>query len=122
LRSNEPVELVLGELSEAVGEAEQALALATMLPRSLSRVSLASGTSIAILVLISGPGLGGGPSVVAALVAFSVGVVGAGACGALGRAAREEAGTARAKWRKDFRSAVEVAGGHAVWTEGRRPR
>ena len=57
-----------------------------------------------------------------ALLAFGSGMVGAGACGALGRAAREEATTARAKWRRDFRGAVEVAGGDVVWTEGRRPR
>jgi len=120
--STDPVDMVLGELSEAMADADRAFDLATMLPRSLSRVALASGTSLGILVLLAGRGAEGGIAFAGALVAFTAGMVGAGVCAVLGRAAREEARTARAKWRRDFRGAVEATGVAVEWTEGRRPR
>src|SRR5688572_29101407 len=48
----EPPELQLLELAEELAEAERALGLATLLPRSLARVALASGTSLAVFALL----------------------------------------------------------------------
>jgi hypothetical protein len=119
--AKEPVEVVLGELSEAVANADRALQLATMLPRALARVSLASGTALGILSLVAAGSAGLG-SVAAGVAAFFVGAVGSGVCAMFGREAREEARTARAKWRRDFRGAVEALGAEVEWTSGRRAR
>src|SRR5262245_46516178 len=63
------------ELRELRGDAERALAFATLLPRALTRVALTTGTALGVLVLAAG---GGAMSVhvVFALIAFVGGAAG----------------------------------------------
>jgi hypothetical protein len=117
-----PNELRLMELVDLHAEADRALALATLVPRSLARVALASGTSLALLVLMQRATVGTPAAVSAALAAFASGAVGAGVCGVLGRQAREVGRTGREDWRRHFREASRAFGAEAEWTRGRRAR
>jgi hypothetical protein len=118
----EPRELRLLELAEELAEAERALGLATLLPRSLARVALASGTSLAVFALLQRGSVPLAVAVGGALVAFACGAMGASACGVIGRRAREEARTAREEWRRHFREASRALGAPPEWTRGRRAR
>jgi hypothetical protein len=117
-----PDELRLMELAELHAEADRALGLATLVPRSLARVALASGTSLALLVLMQRASVGTAAAVSAALAAFASGAVGAGVCGVLGRQAREVGRLGREDWRRHFREASRALGAPAEWTRGRRAR
>jgi hypothetical protein len=86
------------ELRERAEEAEQALALATLLPRSLARISLATGTAIALTSLAKGIGTGF-TRVPSGLLEFAAGFTGMFACSFFGRQARETATEIRLGWR-----------------------
>lgn len=115
-------DLKLMELVGEQAEAERALGLATLLPRSLARVALASGTSLGLLSLMQRGNVGAAVAVGAGLVAFVSGAVGAGVCGILGRQARELSRSAREDWRRHGREAARVLGAPPEWTQGRRAR
>lgn len=117
-----PDELKLMELADEHAGADRVLALATMLPRALARVALASGTALAVLALMQRGDVGTPVAVGAALGAFVSGAVGAGVCGLLGRQARELGRAAREDWRRHFREAARALGAPPEWTRGRRAR
>jgi hypothetical protein len=117
-----PSELRLMELVDLHAEADRVLGLATLVPRSLARVALASGTSLALLVLMQRTSVGTTAAVSAALAAFASGAVGAGVCAILGRQAREVGRAGREDWRRHFREASRALGAPAEWTRGRRAR
>jgi hypothetical protein len=117
-----PNELRLMELVELHADADRALGLATLIPRSLARVALASGTSVALLVLMQRASVGTTAAVSAALVAFASGAVGAGVCAVLGRQAREVGRAGREDWRRHMREARSALGAEPEWTRGRRAR
>ena len=94
------VEFARSELLSRQGEAERSLTLATMLPRSLARIALATGTAVALLALTSAGEGRTMSSIVGALVAFVGGLFGSTASALFGRQARERAHTARAEWRR----------------------
>jgi hypothetical protein len=86
------------ELRELGAEAERAFSLANLLPRSLTRVALTSGTALAVLVLASGGGAM--PThVVGALLSFAGGAAGTLATVLFGQQAKATATAARAEWR-----------------------
>ena len=88
------------ELSLRQLEAERTLKLATLLPRSLARIALASGTALALLQLtIAGEGRMMS-SIVGALAAFAAGLFGSLGSAWFGREARDRARTARAEWKR----------------------
>jgi hypothetical protein len=115
-------ELKLLEIVEEHAEAERAFGLATLLPRSLARVALASGTSLSLLVLMQRANVGTLVAVSSALAAFISGAVGAGVCGVVGRQAREVGRTARDEWRRHLRQVGDALGVQPEWTRGRRAR
>ncbi len=86
------------ELRERAEEAERALALATLLPRSLARISLATGTAIALTSLAKGLG-SGLTRVPSGLLEFAGGFAGMVACSYFGRQARDLATEIRLGWR-----------------------
>ena len=92
------------ELKEQADEAERAVALATLVPRSLARISLASGTAIALTSLAKGLG-SGLTGVPGGLIEFAVGFTGMVVCSYFGRQARELATEVRLGWR----AALKVA-------------
>lgn len=94
------MEFARSELSSRQLEAERALTLATLLPRSLARIALASGTALALLQLTIAADGRTMSSVVGALAAFAAGLFGSIASAWFGREARERARTARAEWKR----------------------
>jgi hypothetical protein len=90
------------ELRELAREAERALSLATLLPRSLTRVALTTGTALGVLVLAVG---GAAPTlqVAGALLAFAGGAVGTMVSVFFGQRAKSLAATARAEWKRHLR-------------------
>ncbi|HEY3496163.1 MAG TPA: hypothetical protein VGK73_15800 [Polyangiaceae bacterium] len=105
------------ELRELGSEAERSLALAQLLPRSLTRVALTSGTALAVLVLAAG----GGPVVLhvtGALVAFSGGAVGMAGSALLGQRARAAASVAKAEWRSHLNEVRRRISKQLVPTQG----
>jgi hypothetical protein len=115
-------ELKLMEILDEHAEAEHGFRIATLVPRSLARVALATGTSLALLVLMQRGAVGTLVAVGAALVAFASGAVGAGVCGVLGRQAREVARAGREEWLRHVRQAGDSLGVRPEWTRGRRAR
>jgi hypothetical protein len=92
------------ELCERAEEADRALGLATLLPRSLARISLATGTAIALTSLAKGIG-SGLTRVPSGLLEFAAGFAGMVACSYFGRQARALATEIRLGWR----AALKVA-------------
>jgi hypothetical protein len=88
------------ELLQEAAEAERALSLAVLLPRSLSRISLASGTALALTTLARGISRAGPSLGLGALVAFIGGFVGMMVCAAFGRQARSLAAEMRQHWKR----------------------
>ena len=101
------------ELHERRAEAERALSLATLLPRSLARVALASGTALALTGLARELPFAGPELIGAAAVGFVGGFVGMIACAAFGRQARSLALEMRQHWKQVMR----IADGQ--WTPGK---
>lgn len=91
-------------LDELVRDVDRETRVGSELPRSLGRVSLASGTALALLALIDRPGA---PSWVAAVVAFTAGVVGTVVVSLLGRLADGRARQVREHWSNVARRARE---------------
>ena len=85
-------------LREAQGEAERLLSMATLWPRSLARISLASGTALAVTSLAKGLG-SGGSRLPGGLLEFCAGFVGMLVCATFGRQARDVASKLRQGWR-----------------------
>ena len=94
------VDFARSELSSRRIEAERALTLATLLPRSLARIALASGTAVALLQLTTAGEARTMSSIVGALAAFIAGLFGSVTSAWFGREARERARTARAEWKR----------------------
>jgi hypothetical protein len=90
-------------LREERSEAERLLSLATLWPRSLARISLASGTALAVTSLANGLGPSGG-RLPGGMLEFSAGFVGMLVCAAFGRQARDVAVKHRRAWRDALRT------------------
>ncbi|HEX5101728.1 MAG TPA: hypothetical protein VFV94_19585 [Polyangiaceae bacterium] len=88
------------ELREDQREAERALSLATLLPRSLARVALATGTALSLTTLARGLPLAGPELVAGAAGGFVGGFVGMLGCAAFGRQARSVAVELRQRWKR----------------------
>jgi hypothetical protein len=88
------------ELRDAQREAERALSLATLLPRSLARVALATGTALSLTTLARGLPLAGPELVIGAAGGFVGGFVGMIGCTAFGRQARTLATELRQSWKR----------------------
>jgi hypothetical protein len=93
-------ELVRAELREDQREAERALSLAVLLPRSLARVALATGTALSLTILARGLPLAGPELVLGAGVGFLGGFVGMMGCTAFGRQAKSVAFELRQSWKR----------------------
>ncbi len=87
------------------GEAERALLLAELWPRSLARIALASGTALAVTSLAKGLGAGGGP-LPGGLIEFVAGFTGMALCATFGRQAKERASDLRRRWREAAKAAA----------------
>lgn len=94
--------VLAAELRELGADAARSLALASLLPRALTRVALTTGTALGVLVLAAG---GGAMSVhvVFALLAFAGGAAGMLGSALFGQQAKAKAVTARAEWRLHLR-------------------
>jgi hypothetical protein len=103
---------VKSELREERTEAERALSLATLVPRSLARVALASGTALALTSMASGLGQSGPLLVAGAAAGFAGGFVGMIACTAFGRQAKGRATEMRRHWKRASEAAEQ-------WTPGK---
>jgi hypothetical protein len=90
-------------LREERSEAERMLSLATVWPRSLARISLASGTALAVTSLAKGLGTTGA-RLPGGMLEFSAGFVGMLVCAAFGRQARDVAARHRQAWREALRA------------------
>jgi hypothetical protein len=101
------------ELRARKAEAERALSLATLLPRSLARVALASGTALALTSLAKQIPAGGAGSVAPAAFGFVGGIAGMVACTAFGRQAKSLASQMRQHWKDTARAA------DGQWTRGK---
>lgn len=89
-----------------VHDAGRALSLATVLPRSMARVSFATGTAFAVLCLARASKDGLGPASVFAFMAFGGGIAGSVMAGQFGRRARERAAAERDAWKRALRVAA----------------
>lgn len=93
-------ELLRTELGEERRGAERALSLSVLLPRSLARVSLATGTAFSLTTLARGLPLAGPGLIAGALGGFVGGLFGMMACAAFGRQARSLAAELRQDWKR----------------------
>jgi hypothetical protein len=89
-------------LHEEQRDAERELSSATLWPRSLARISLASGTALAVTSLARGLGSGAG-HLPGGMLEFSAGFVGMLVCAAFGRQAKGAATQLRQGWREALR-------------------
>jgi hypothetical protein len=113
-RASSPAEReeVRQELRENRRDAERALAMAALWPHSLARVSLATGTALAVAILAQhGESLA--ERLVPATVAFVGGFAGLTGCAIFGQQAKGLA----SKLRQGWRDAEETAA--REWTQGR---
>lgn len=94
---------IVQALREERNEAERMLSLATVWPRSLARISLASGTALAVTSLAKGLGTSGS-RLPGGMLEFSAGFVGMLVCAAFGRQARDVAAKHRQAWRDALRA------------------
>ncbi len=88
------------ELNLVRDEASRTLALATLLPRGMARIALASGTAFAVLALTRQGAEGIGAATVGAAAAFTGGAFGSASAAWFGRRAREVATNARGEWKR----------------------
>jgi hypothetical protein len=106
-------EMFRADLHERHAEALRALSLATLLPRSLARIALATGTALALTSLAKELPFAGPEVVAGAAVGFIGGFVGMMACTGFGRQAKSLAAEMRQHWKQVAR----VADGQ--WTPGK---
>lgn len=90
-------------LREEQSDAERQLSLAILWPRSMARVSLASGTALAVTSLAEGLDANG-PRLPGGMLEFVAGFVGMMMCAAFGRQAKAAAGKLRQGWRDALRA------------------
>lgn len=81
---------------EAAG---RAILLAELWPRSLARISLASGTALAVTGLAKGLGANAG-GLPGGVLEFAAGFTGMVVCATFGRQAKEQAADLRLRWRQ----------------------
>jgi hypothetical protein len=93
------------ELELIRDEASRTLALATLLPRGMARIALATGTAFAVLALARYSKDGIGPATAGAFAAFSGGAVSSAIAAWFGRRARDHASRARSEWRRALKLA-----------------
>jgi hypothetical protein len=86
-------------------EAERALLLAELWPRSLARIALASGTALAVTSLAKGLGAGGG-ALPGGILEFVAGFTGMAVCATFGRQAKDRASDLRRRWRHAAKAAA----------------
>jgi hypothetical protein len=106
------------ELRELRSEAERGLAFVGLLPRSLTRVALTTGTALGVLVLAAGGG-DMAVKVVGALGAFAGGAVGTIGALLFGQRASGVARKAREEWRAHLREVERRVAGES--SEPERP-
>jgi len=102
--------LARAELDEWLSDVDGATRVGSELARALSRVTLASGTALALLALLSNASA---PPWAAVFSAFLAGIVGVFATGFFGRVAEKRARAAREHWTHVVRrvwSKVETEG------------
>jgi hypothetical protein len=93
------------ELDLIRDEAMRMLALATLLPRGMARIALATGTALAVVALTRYAKEGIGPATIGAFASFSGGAFGSALAAWSGRRARELASTARHEWKRALMAA-----------------
>jgi hypothetical protein len=100
------------ELDLMRDETSRTLALATVVPRGMARVALATGTAFAVLSLARYARDGLAPATLGAAAAFLGGAICSSAAAAFGRRARERAQTLRSEWKRALKLAEhELRGG-----------
>ena len=87
-------------------EAGRTLALATLLPRGMARVSFATGTAFAVLCFARATKDGVGPATLAAFAAFAGGIVGSGVASRFGQRARDRVAAEREAWKRALKAAA----------------
>jgi hypothetical protein len=93
------------ELDLIRDEAQRMLALATVLPRGMARIALATGTAFAVLALARYAKEGIAPATIGAFAAFAGGSTSSALAAWFGRRAREHASRSRADWRRALKTA-----------------
>lgn len=86
-------------------DAARQLLLAELWPRSLARISLASGTALAVTSLAKGLGASGGVAL-GGILEFVAGFAGMAVCATFGRQAKEQARDLRRRWRDAAKAAA----------------
>jgi len=90
---------------QELGDVQRSLLLAELWPRSLARISLASGTALAVTSLAKGLGAGGA-ALPGGLIEFVAGFTGMAVCATFGRQAKERATDLRRRWRDAAKAAA----------------
>ena len=93
------------ELAVIRDEATRTLLLASLVPRSMARIALASGTAFAVLALATYANDDARAATVAGFGAFAGGIFGSAASAAFGRRARASAEAARREWKRALKLA-----------------
>lgn len=93
------------ELELIRDEASRTLALATVLPRGMARIALATGTAFAVLALARYGKEGITPATIGAFVAFTGGAASSSVSAWFGQRAREHASRARSEWKRALKLA-----------------
>ncbi|HEX6275163.1 MAG TPA: hypothetical protein VFZ53_19120 [Polyangiaceae bacterium] len=99
------------ELASIRDEASRALALATLVPRGMARIALATGTAFAVLALARYARDGTSAATLGATAAFAGGAIASSVAAAFGRRARARAEDFRSEWKRALKSAeAELSG------------
>jgi len=96
------------ELDLIRDEATRTLALATLLPRGMARIALATGTALAVVALTRYGKEGIGPATIGAFVSFAGGACGSTLAAWSGRRARDLATAARHEWKRALTEAART--------------
>ena len=99
------------ELDLIRDEAGRMLALATVLPRGMARIALATGTAFAVLALARYDKEGIAPATLGASLSFAGGALSSSVAAWFGRRARDHASRSRADWRRALKLAEAELGG-----------
>jgi hypothetical protein len=93
------------ELDSIRDETSRALALATLVPRGMARIALATGTAFAVLALARYARDGTSSATLGATVAFAGGAIASAVAAAFGRRARARADDFRSEWKRALKVA-----------------